>query len=88
MGNQGEQAFQDISGEVLYKGRRYHLRDGKITGEEIRFTMGGEPFGKSAPVEFSGHIRGHAIEGTMDDGTTRRVWKATRNPSTVQPIAR
>ena len=82
------QVFQWISGRIIYNGKHFDFQAGKVTGEETRFTMGGEPFGKSAPVEFSGRIRGHAIEGTIDDGTTRRVWKATRNPASVQPIAR
>ena len=82
------QAFQEISGEVLYKGKRFPLRDGKIKGEEFRFKVDGEPFGRASLVELSGRIREHSIEGTIDDGTTCRVWKATRNPTTVQPIAR
>ena len=80
--------FQEVSGRISFKGKQYPLQAGKMNGEEIRFTLSGKPFGKSAPVEFSGRVRGHAIEGTIDDGATRRVWKATRNPATVQPIAK
>ena len=83
-----KQVFQEITGEISYRGRKYPVMGGKITGERIRFMLAGEPFGKSAPVQFSGRIREHAIEGEILHGTARRPWKATRNPSTVQPIAR
>ncbi len=82
------QVFQEVSGRISFKGKQYPLQAGKMNGEEIRFTLSGEAFGKSALVEFSGRVRGHAIEGTIDDSATRRVWKATRNPATVQPIAK
>jgi precorrin-6B methylase 2 len=83
-----KQAFQEIAGEVSYKGKRFPLQGGKMTGTEIRFTLDGDPFGKGAPVEFTGRIQGNSIEGTIGDGTSRRPWKATRNPATVQTIAR
>jgi len=83
-----DQVFQEITGEVIYKGKRYTLQTGKITGDAIRFIMDGEPFGRGAPVEFTGRIRGNAIEGTISTGTSRRAWRATRNPSTIQTIAR
>ena len=83
-----KQVFQEIAGEVSYKGKRFPLQGGKITGTEIRFTLDGDPFGKGAPVEFTGRIQGNSIKGTIGNGTSRRTWKATRNPATVQTIAR
>ena len=83
-----KQVFQEITGQVSYKGKLFPLRGGKITGTEIRFTLDGDPFGKGAPVEFTGRIQGNSIEGTIGDGTSRRTWKATRNRATVQTIAR
>jgi precorrin-6B methylase 2 len=83
-----KQVFQEIAGEVSYKGKRFPLQGGKITGTEIRFTLDGSPFGKGASVEFTGRIQGNAIQGTINSGTSRRTWKATRNPATVQTIAR
>jgi len=90
-GNQWElrvrQAFQEFSGEVLYKGRRYPLLDGKITGEEIRFKMDGAPFGKGSPVEFAGRMKGNSITGVIGDETSRVAWEGIRTPSTTRPIA-
>ena len=83
-----KQAFQEITGQVVYRGKPYALQGGKMSGEEIRFTLSGEPFGKGGPVDFSGRVRGHSIEGTIADGAVRRPWRATRNPDTMQPIAR
>ena len=82
------QVFQEISGTAVHMGKRYPLQGGKITGEEIRFRLEGAPFGKDAPVGFMGRIRGHSITGTFGDETSRMPWKATREPATVQPIAR
>jgi len=82
------QVFQEIGGEVICNGKRAPLQGGKITGEKISFTLAGEPYGKAAPVKFTGRIRVHAIEGTMGNGNSHRAWKATRNPATVQPIAK
>jgi hypothetical protein len=83
-----DQVFQEVSGQITHKGKQYPLQAGKMTGEEIRFTLSGEPFGKSAPVEFSGWVRGHSIEGTIANGAVRRPWRTSRNPDTMQPIAR
>jgi precorrin-6B methylase 2 len=82
------QAFQEVSGTAVYMGKRYPLRGGKITGEEIRFQLDGAPFGKDFPVGFMGRIRGHSITGTFGDETSRVLWRASRNPSTAQPIAK
>jgi precorrin-6B methylase 2 len=81
-----KQAFQKITGQFSYKGKLFPLRDGKIKGDGIRFTLDGDPFGKGAPVEFTGRIRGNAIEGTINSGTSLHAWKATRIPATMQPI--
>jgi hypothetical protein len=83
-----KQVFQEITGQVSYKGKQFPLRGGKIKGDGIRFTLDGDPFGKGVPVEFTGRVQGNSIEGTIGDGTSRRTWKATRNPATVQTIAR
>ena len=82
-----KQAFQEISGEVTREGNRSPCGAGKIKGDGIRFTLEDGPFGKAAPVEFTGRIRGNTIEGTLATETSRRAWKATRNPATMQPIA-
>jgi len=83
-----KQIFQEIAGEVTYREKRFPLQGGKITGTEIRFALDGSPFGKGAPVEFTGRIQGNVIKGTINSGISRRTWKATRNPATVQTIAR
>jgi len=82
------QAFQEVSGTVVYMGKRYALQGGKITGEEIRFQLDGAPLGKDTPVGFIGRIQGNSIEGSISDATTRRSWRAARNPATIRSIAR
>ena len=84
-----KQAFQEIAGEVSYKGKRFPLQGGKITGTEIRFTLDGDPFGKGAPVEFTGRIQGNAIEGTIDRRDITPDMEShpqPRNRSTDRPL--
>jgi precorrin-6B methylase 2 len=81
-----KQNFQEISGQVTRDGNPFTIRDSKIKGDGIRFTLDRDPAGKAAPVEFTGRIRGHTIEGTMAAGPSRRAWKASRNPATMERI--
>ncbi|HET6489253.1 MAG TPA: methyltransferase domain-containing protein [Syntrophales bacterium] len=81
-----KQEFQEISGHVTRDGTQYAVRNGKIKGDRIRFTLEQGPAGKATPVEFAGRIRRNTIEGTFTRGTDSRPWKALRNPSTMQRI--
>ncbi len=81
------QVFQEIEGEVICNGKRSPLRGGRVSGETISFTLTGEPFGKASPVEFTGRIQEHALQGQISDGNSRRPLRAVRNPATVRPIA-
>jgi hypothetical protein len=81
------QVFQEIEGEVICNGKRSPLRGGRVSGETISFTLAGEPFGKASPVEFTGRIQEHALQGQISDGNSRRPLRAVRNPATVRPIA-
>jgi precorrin-6B methylase 2 len=82
------QNFQEISGQVTRDGKQFAVRNGKIKGEGIRFTLDQDPAGKSTPIEFTGTIRGNSIKGTIAAGTSSRAWKAARNPATIQRIDR
>jgi len=81
-----KQEFQEIWGQVTRDGTQYAIRNGKIKGDRIRFTLDHDPAGKAAPVEFTGRIRGNTIEGAIAGGTARKPWKAARNPATMQRI--
>ena len=82
------QVFQEVSGQVSRNGRPFAVRGGKIKGDEIGFTIDGDPAARTSPLMFTGRIRGNTIEGDMITGTSRQPWKATRNPATMQRIDR
>jgi precorrin-6B methylase 2 len=83
-----KQEFQEISGQLTRDGTQHAVRNGKIKGDRIRFTLDHDPAGNATPVEFTGRIRGNTIEGTIASGTARQPWKAARNPATMQRIDR
>jgi precorrin-6B methylase 2 len=81
-----KQAFQEISGRLTRDGHQFTVREGKIKGNEIRFTLDRDPAAKAARVEFTGRIRGNTIVGTIAAETSSRAWKASRNPATMLRI--
>jgi len=83
-----KQVFQEFSGQISRNGMPFPLRDGKIKGDEIRFSLDGNPADKPSTLVFTGRIRGNTIEGTIAAETAHRTWKATRNPATILPIDR
>jgi precorrin-6B methylase 2 len=83
-----KQVFQEFSGQISRNGRPFPLRGGKIKGDEIRFSLDGNPADKPSTLAFTGRIRGNTIEGTIAAETAHRTWKATRNPATMQRIDR
>ena len=56
------------------------VRDGRIKGDGIRFTMDHDPAGKASPVEFTGRIRGNTIEGTIPAEQSRQPGKPPAIP--------
>ena len=81
-----KQAFQEISGQLIRNGHHFAVREGKIKGDEIRFTLDRDPAAKAALVEFTGRIRGNTIVGVIAAETSSRTWKASRNPATMLRI--
>jgi len=81
-----KQVFQEFSGQISRNGRLFALRGGKLKGDEIRFSLDQDLSGNTAPLEFTGRIRGNTIEGATISGVSRQPWKATRDPATMQPI--
>jgi hypothetical protein len=83
-----KQVFQEVSGQVSLNGRPFPLRGVKLKGDEIRFNLDGDAADGTSALVFTGRIRGNTIEGTIETGTSRRAWKANRNPATMQPLDR
>jgi SAM-dependent methyltransferase len=64
-----KQDYQMISGTLTSRGTGTPIA-GRLRGEEMRFTAGGE--------EYLGRVNGNAIEGTVKSAGANGSWKATR----------
>ena len=63
-----EQAFQMLEGRVISKGKAMPVSDARMTGNEIRFTVGGK--------RYTGRVEGRTMSGRTDDGAS---WTARRS---------
>ncbi len=61
------QQFQMVSGTLTNGGRTAVVADGRLRGDQIRYTVGG--------VQYTGRVNGNTMEGTTSGGT---AWRATR----------
>lgn len=65
-----EQEFQMISGTLTQAGRVAKFTGGKMTGDQIGFTVNGQTY--------TGRVNGNRIEGTVKAGASSTAWSATR----------
>jgi len=66
-----KQQLTRVSGSARLDGREVALEDVKLRGDRISFRLAGRK------GEFSGQVRGPAIEGAFDSGGTKSAWSAT-----------
>jgi len=64
------QQLTRVSGSLKLDGRDVPLHDVKLRGDQLSFKVSG------LKGEFSGHIRGRSIEGTVEAGGARSPWSA------------
>jgi SAM-dependent methyltransferase len=69
------QRFQKISGTVAEGGRVTPITAGRMSGDQIRFTVGG--------AEYTGRVSGEQIDGTITTAGQVTPWSATRTSSQV-----
>jgi precorrin-6B methylase 2 len=72
---QVEQAFQELKGAATIDGRSVPLRNGKMNGEQVVFTL--DINGKAET--FQGKVSGDKMEATGGPAATKRDWSATRS---------
>jgi Methyltransferase domain len=65
-----DQKYQMVTGSVKTASGAAQIESGKLNGEEITFTAGGD--------QYTGKVNGDRIEGTVRTGSTLRPWSATR----------
>jgi hypothetical protein len=81
------QQFQQVQGKVSSGGMSGPLKDAKLVGDQLTFTMVDIVNGKITPLKFSGRVNGNTIEGAMEmPGEPHNDWRAKRDPSTVTSI--
>jgi hypothetical protein len=71
------QQFQKLEGEVELDGRPGQLRDAKLRGDQISFTV---LDASGARRDFAGRVAGNSMQGMMKalDGASDAKWSATR----------
>jgi hypothetical protein len=76
-----EQTFQMISGEVQAGGRGAQLRDARVRGETVSFTVLAERDGRTVRQEFSGRFEGNGdvLAGHVVIEGVKTPWRATRS---------
>jgi SAM-dependent methyltransferase len=85
-----DQRFQVLNGLIRLDGREFPLKDLKISGDRLRFSVDTEEGGNPLTTVFDGRVRRNTMDGTAEvrgKGTNqRKPWKAERNPATMKPI--
>jgi len=71
------QQFQKVEGEVVLDGKAGQLRDAKLRGDQISFTV---LDASGVRRDFSGRVAGNAMQGVVKllDGSSEAKWSATR----------
>jgi SAM-dependent methyltransferase len=71
------QQFQKVEGEVVLDGRSGQLRDARLNGDQISFTV---LDGSGVRRDFSGRVAGNSMQGVAKslDGSGEARWSATR----------
>lgn len=64
------QSFQEISGRLRSAGQIAPITDGKLRGDQISFNVAG--------AQYTGRVKGNAMEGTVKSPGGSTVWNATR----------
>ena len=68
------QQMQKIGGMARVGGREVPIEDPKLVGEKISFRL---PVERGRALNFSGQVKGSAIEGTVETGGVRSPWTAS-----------
>jgi hypothetical protein len=76
-----KQQFQEIQGSARINDRNVPLRDAKLEGDRISFTIADNSSGRDSAQKFEGRVNGNAIDGiaAVDGVESRELkWRATK----------
>jgi hypothetical protein len=65
-----KQQFQMVSGQVKSGANSKTVTKGRLKGDQITFTVGGE--------QYSGRVNGNSMQGTVKSGGKNKEWSASR----------
>jgi SAM-dependent methyltransferase len=71
-----EQNFQMISGRLNSGPETVLVKDGRLSGDEIKFAAGG--------LQYIGRVSGNTMQGTVKSGERSAEWRATRVSKAAQ----
>ncbi len=66
-----KQEFQKVSGTLKSGSNGVPLKNGRLNGEQISFTIGAD--------QYTGRVNGNTMAGTVKSGTKNGKWSATRD---------
>ncbi|HME44012.1 MAG TPA: methyltransferase domain-containing protein [Syntrophorhabdales bacterium] len=84
------QKFQKVQGSITIGGETYPITNCSLRGNNLLFSMERNRSDAQEIISFQGSISGNTIEGRIMQGRSGRAvsrWQATRDPSTIAPIA-
>jgi hypothetical protein len=67
------QTFQNVGGTAKADNKTVQLSNGKLRGDSITFSLD-----DGTPRDFTGHVAGNKIEGTVKAGSAESKFTATR----------
>lgn len=84
-----EQTFQEINGKALEGYSKLEIKNGKIVGNRLNFSIEKEYRGQNQKIQFEGFVEGHTMRGFYEIegiGGAKQKWEAKRVPSTMKAI--
>jgi precorrin-6B methylase 2 len=87
-----EQEFQRVKGTASNgtSSLHVHIKDGKIKGNLLQFTVGWKRRGRTERMNFEGFVQGNTMRGTLEiainQGKRKIKWRAMRDVMTLRPI--
>jgi SAM-dependent methyltransferase len=86
-----DQTFQEVEGKAFedLTSIPLHIKDGKIKGDRLEFTLERKLKGLTERLHFEGRVKDHTMEGIVrieGEPDVNEKWRAKRNPSTFKPI--
>lgn len=81
-----KQHFQVVQGFVRGANAQYPLRNPKLQGNLLQFTLEQTQANRSIVKKFQGKVNGNSLEGTIMIDNQSHEWKAQRVPATITPF--